>query len=198
MLIHRSWTLFEYDTNNPHNADPRLQFPENKGHEAMIYLSYTIDNYDTLPWCTIFIHGHRNAWHQEDDIIQIIHDLNRTALARAGYISLRCDWYPSCPAEMRPIDHDAILWGPEGDRRGTELAIAGNWKLLFPDEKIPDTIASPCCAQFAVTRSAIRGRPKADYERIREWLVSSLLEDNLSGRVLEKVWAYTFTGNAVQ
>ena len=165
----------------------------------MVYLSYIIDNYDDLPWCTIFIHGHRDGvWHQEDDMVNIVGSLNHVALARAGYISLRCDWYPSCPAEMRPLKHDAVIWGPQFNTRGTEAAIAGNWKMLFPGEKLPETIASQCCAQFAVTRQAIMRRPKTDYERLREWLLSSLLEDDISGRVIEKLWAYIFLGEAVQ
>ena len=164
----------------------------------MIYLSYIIDHYDDLPWAVIFMHGHLESWHQEDNAVRLLGGLNRIALARQGYISLRCDWYPSCPAEIRPIKHDAVVWGPEADTKVTEAAIAGNWRLMFPGEKLPETIASPCCAQFAVTRQAIIKRPKEDYERLRKWLVDSLLEDNHSGRVMEKLWAYLFTGEAVQ
>lgn len=190
--------MYEYDVDKPDNEDPRLRFPKSKGNEAMVYLSYIIDNYDDLPWSVVFVHGHREAWHQEDDIVKLIQSLNRIALARQGYISLRCDWYPSCPAEIRPIHHDSVVWGPNATRKGTELAIEGNWRFLFPDVKIPNTIASPCCAQFAVTRQAIMKNPKSDYERLRDWLMGSLLEDYLSGRVLEKLWAYIFTGEFVQ
>ena len=193
-----SWHIFQYDVHNPDNEDPHLRFPKSKGNEAVVYLSFIIDHYDDLPWCMIFIHGHIEAWHQEDYIFNLIDDLNHIALARQGYISLRCDWYPSCPAEMRPIHNDAVIWGPGLHTKGTEAAIAGNWRMLFPGEKLPETIASPCCAQFAVTRQAIIKRPKADYERLRSWLMISLLEDYLSGRVLEKLWAYLFTGEAVQ
>ena len=197
-LIETSWTLYEYDVNKPDNEDPRLRFPKKKGNEAMIYLSFIIDNYDNLPWAAIFVHGHAEAWHQEDHIVRLILGLNRVALARQGYISLRCDWYPSCPAEMQLGHHVSVVGGPEFQTKGTEAAISGNWRLLFPDEAIPETIASPCCAQFAVTRQAIIRRPKADYERLREWLMSSLLENEFSGRIFEKLWAYIFTGEAVQ
>lgn len=164
----------------------------------MVYLSYIIANYESLPWMTVFTHGHTEAWHQEDHIVRLISSLNRTALAREAYISLRCDWYPTCPAEIRPKSSDAVVWGPGLKRKETEAAIAGNWKMLFPKEVLPDTIASPCCAQFAVTRKAIVRRPRQDYERMREWLLSSLTTDEVSGRVFEKLWAYIFTGRAVQ
>lgn len=164
----------------------------------MIYLSYIIESYDSLPWCVIFVHGHREAWHQEDTIEHLLSDLNHTALANVGYINLRCDWYPSCPAEIRPVTHDAKAWGPGVLRKESEVAIAGNWKQLFPGIGLPETIASQCCAQFAVTRRAILQRPKSDYEMMREWLIGTLLVDDVSGRVFEKLWAYIFTGEAVQ
>lgn len=144
--IRDSWTIYPYNVDDPNDADPRLRIPKNKGHEAMVYLSYIIDNYDDLPWVSIFIHGHRNAWHQEDDVVMLLRRLNKTASAEAGYISLRCDWYPSCAAEIRSIDHDAIVWGPGVNRQAAEDAIAGDWKQLFPGETLPHTIASQCCA----------------------------------------------------
>jgi len=164
-----------------------------------VYLSYIIDNYDTLPWSAVFIHGHLyGVWHQEDYMVSILSGLNRTALARVGYISLRCEWYPSCPAEMRPTGYDSFVSGPEPDRKATEAAISGNWQQLFPGEAPPEALASPCCAQFAVTRQTIWTRPKSDYERLRQWLIETLLEDSISGRVLEKLWAYVFLRRAVQ
>lgn len=196
-LIRHRWDVYEYDVNKPNNENPKVRFPMSKGHEAMVYLSFIIDHYDDLPWSVIFVHGHREAWHQEEDIVNLIDSLDLISLGRQGYISLRCDWYPSCPAEMRPIHHDSVVWGPDQHRKGTEAAINGNWRFLFPNEALPDTIASPCCAQFAVTRQAIMRNPKSEYERLREWLMSSLLEDYLSGRVIEKLWAYIFTRQAV-
>lgn len=130
--------------------------------------------------------------------MRLLNSLNRLALARAGYISLRCNWYPSCPAEIRPVKHDAVVWGPGVFRKEAEAAIAGNWRQLLPGEPLPDTIASQCCAQFAVTRQTILRRPRSDYERMRQWLIDTLLVDDVSGRVLEKLWAYIFTGEAVQ
>lgn len=193
-----SWTMYPYNVDNPDNADRRLRLPMAKGHEAMVYLTYIIDNYDSLPWCTVFVHGHRDAWHQEDSIDRLLSNLNRTTLAEAGYVNLRCDWYPSCPAEIRPIEHDAIVWGPGVLRKESEAAIAGNWDQLFPGEKLPPTIASPCCAQFAVTQQTIRQWSLSDYKRMRDWLINTLLVDDVSGRVFEKLWAYIFTGYAVQ
>ncbi|KAK5134310.1 hypothetical protein LTR08_006739 [Meristemomyces frigidus] len=196
-FFRQNWTTFPYDVDNANNSNEALRIPKNKGREAMVYLSFIIDNYESLPWCAIFVHGHSEAWHQDDTIVRLLGNLNRAALSRAGYISLRCDWYPSCPAEIRPMDHDAVVWGPGYLRDEAEAAIAGNWRQLFPGERLPATIASPCCAQFAVTRQAILRRPISDYKRVRQWLINTLLEDEVSGRVFEKLWAYMFTGEAV-
>lgn len=192
-----NYTTYQYNILKLDDPGSPLRIPANKGKEAMVYLSFIVDNYDALPWSVIFLHGHLDAWHQEDTAVNLIHSLNRNQLARAGYVSLRCDWYPSCPAELRPKDHDAVVWGNEGLHEDTEKAVSQSWRQLFPNEDLPETIAAPCCAQFAVTRQAILRRSKADFERMRQWLIETLMMDELSGRVFEKLWAYIFTGEAV-
>lgn len=165
----------------------------------MVYLSFIIDHYDTtLPAYTIFIHGHATSWHQEDDIVPLIRALRLPALQIAGYIPLRCDWYPSCTAELKPVSHDGTVWGPGVHRADTEYAIEEAWSIFFPGVQIPETIASQCCAQFAVSRDAILKRKKEEYVRLRVWLLATDLIDDVSGRVLEKLWAYIMTGEPVQ
>lgn len=164
----------------------------------MVYLTYLIENYDNLPPYAIFLHGHISAWHQHKDIRDMIRDLQVPALQEAGYVSFRCEWNPSCPAELRPIDHDAIQWGDGTHVKQTEDAIANAWSDLFPGVDIPRTISSPCCAQFAVTREAMMTRTKEDYMRLRAWLLKTRLSDTISGRVMEKLWAYMMTGEPVQ
>ncbi|OCK74073.1 hypothetical protein K432DRAFT_398387 [Lepidopterella palustris CBS 459.81] len=192
-----SWTLYPYVADNPF-PPPELEIPRNKGHEAMVYLTFIINHWDALPPRMIFVHGHRTSWHQENDTVSLIRSLRLPALEEVGYIPLRCDWYPSCPAEIRPITHDAVVWGPGVHREDAENGIAEAWETLFPGVPIPETIASQCCAQFAVSRAAVQRRQKADYERVREWLMETELEDDVSGRVLEKLWAYIMTEDAVR
>ena len=44
-----------------------LQVPRNRGHEAMGYLTFLIDNYQDIPAAgAIFVHGSRWAWHNDD------------------------------------------------------------------------------------------------------------------------------------
>ena len=164
----------------------------------MVYLSFIIDHYDALPPYTVFIHGHASSWHQIADTVPLIRSLRLPALQAAGYVSLRCDWYPSCPAEIKPISHNATVWGPGVLRKETEYVIAEVWDTFFPGMPLPEPIASQCCAQFVATKEAITKRPREQYMRMRQWLLDTTLVDDHSGRVLEKLWAYIMTGETVQ
>jgi Protein of unknown function (DUF3431) len=77
-----------------------LQVPANRGHEAMAYLTFMIDNYEHVPAaCAVFLHGSRFAWHkdgQDYDNRAILAALNvSSALAPLGYRNLCCDWSTS-------------------------------------------------------------------------------------------------------
>lgn len=146
----------------------------------------------------VFVHGHLESWHQEANIIELVQSLQVPALEAVGYVTLQCDWYPSCAAEIRPVEHDAIVWGPGVNREETEMSIVYAWPIFFPDAPLPHTIASQCCAQFAATNDAIQRRAKDDYIRMRDWLLETPLVDEISGRVLEKLWTYIMTNNPVQ
>ncbi|KAL1303194.1 hypothetical protein AAFC00_006617 [Neodothiora populina] len=191
-----SYDLYPYNVDD-RNTPSRLAIPANTGHEAMVYLTFIINNYEFLPPHAVFVHGHRDSWHQEADIVHLLKALRIQALQEVGYVPLRCDWYPSCPAEINPITKDGVVWGPGVHRQDAEDAIAEVWETFFPGVDIPHTIASQCCAQFAVTREAILRRPKEQYIIMREWLLNTDLHDDISGRVLEKLWAYIMTNDAV-
>jgi hypothetical protein len=60
---------------------------------------------------------------------------------------------------------------------------------MFPnDDDVPREIGVACCAQFAVSKSQVLSRPKADYERYLKWLLETKLDDQTSGKVLEYMW----------
>ncbi|XTI84493.1 hypothetical protein V2W45_1465550 [Cenococcum geophilum] len=151
-----NWMLYPYTVDDL-SPPSELQIPQNKGHEVM-----------------------------DSDIVPLIHSLRLSALNAAGYILLRCDWYSSCPAEIRLIIYNAVQWGPGVYREDAENGIAEVWHILFPRVELPRTIASQCCR-----------REKADYERIRDWILNITLIDDVSGRVLEKLWAYIMTNDTI-
>ncbi|KAM5478287.1 hypothetical protein McanCB56680_006537 [Microsporum canis] len=149
---------------------------------------YIIDRYDKLPEFVIFMHGQRYQWHNDDplyDGASIISKLRLPAVVKTGYTPLRCTWIPGCPVELhplKPVDEGPIV------RQQTELAFATVFKTIFPGAEVPAEVGATCSSQFAATREQIMLRPKADYERIRRWLIETELPDDISGRIMEYMW----------
>lgn len=184
------WTIYVVD-----QPGASLHPAQNKGHEVMVYLSYIIDHYDNLSEITIFMHSHRHAWHNNEllgnDAVQVVSRLSSERVQREGYMNLRCHWDPGCPDWMR-------LGSIEEDVNKQETTIlAKSWSELFPLDPIPNVLAQPCCAQFAVSRGRIRSLPLARYVAHRNWLLETRMSDYLSGRVFEYIWHFIFTGKHV-
>ncbi|THW63050.1 hypothetical protein D6D02_04621 [Aureobasidium pullulans] len=180
------------------DKDAELHPPKNKGHEAMVYLTYIIDNYDNLSDVSIFMHAHRYAWHNNDimdlDSAQMVRNLNPNHVIRHGYVNLRCHWSPGCPAEVSGIHPGALVANAQ---RQEEMIIAEAWSEIFPLDPIPPTLSQPCCAQFAISRERIQALPLSKYIYYRDWLLKTSLSDSLSGRVFEQIWVVIFGGVAV-
>ncbi|KAI4726375.1 hypothetical protein E4T49_05886 [Aureobasidium sp. EXF-10728] len=180
------------------DKNAELHTPKNKGHEAMVYLSYIIDNYNNLSDVSIFMHAHRFAWHNNDimdlDSAQMIRNLNPNHVIRHGYVNLRCHWSPGCPAEIGGIHPGALVANAQ---RQEEMIIAEAWSEIFPLDPIPPTLSQPCCAQFAISRERIQAVPLSKYIYYRDWLLKTPLSDSLSGRVFEQIWIFIFGGVAV-
>lgn len=172
-----------------------LHPPKNKGHEVMVYLSYIIDHYDNLTDVAIFMHAHRWTWHNNElldsDSAQMVDRLSAERVTREGYMNLRCHWDPGCPNWMRPGATE------EDVNKKEQTIIAKAWSEIFPLDPIPDVLAQPCCAQFALSRDRVRSIPLARFKWYRDWLLRTPLDDYVSGRVWEYVWQYVFTGQNV-
>lgn len=172
-----------------------LHPPKNKGHEAMIYLSYIIDHYDSLPDVSIFVHSDRWTWHNNElfseDLAAMIRYLSPERVTREGYMNLRCHWDPGCPDWIHPgtLKQDS--------RKKEEIYIAQYWTQLYPEEPVPSVLAQACCAQFAVSRERIQAVPRDKYVHLRDWLLRTNLRDSMSGRFFEYTWQYLFTGNEI-
>ncbi|KAG4025738.1 hypothetical protein MFRU_051g00030 [Monilinia fructicola] len=166
--------------------------PRNKGHEVMIYLSYIIENYNNLSDVSIFMHSHQLAWHNNElldlDSAQMISRLSSERVVREGYMNLRCHWHPGCPDWMHPGTVE------EDGNKQEQTIMARAWMELFPLEPVPNVLAQPCCAQFAVSKDRIRALPLARYIFYRDWLLRTGLSDFISGRVWEYIWQFVFSG----
>lgn len=170
-----------------------LHPPKNKGHEVMVYLSWIIDNYDSLPDVVIFMHAHQYTWHNDDllghNAADMVKRLNHHRVWRQGFVNMRCNWFPGCPDWMHPRETE------RNANKQEEILLAKSWSELFPLDPIPSVLAQPCCAQFALSRERIQAKPYAQYLWYRNWLFSTKLQDSMSGRIWEYVWQFVFTGN---
>ncbi|KDB20777.1 hypothetical protein H109_07250 [Trichophyton interdigitale MR816] len=189
------WKKNIYVVDDP---EAELTVPENKGREAMVYLTYIIDRYDSLPANIFFHHAERFQWHNDNpdyDALTLLQSFRLSYLKKEGYVNLRCDWSLGCPLAIRP-SIDATQAAP-GEGLTCKHIYKQAFEELFPGETIPETVGVGCCSQFAVRRETIRLHPKADYIRYREWLTDSKHDDGLSGRVLEYAWHLIFGKEAV-
>jgi hypothetical protein len=167
-----------------------------KGREATIYHTYLYDFYDSLPDISIFIHAHEDPWHADGVLQQsMLFTLSRLDLeqvVRRGYANLRVSWRDACP------DWINTTKTPLESVKQEEPFMRRAWHANFDivKEPVPEILAGPCCSQMAVTRDAIRRRPRAQYARSRDWLLQSDWSDYIVGRTWEHMFPWLFAAQA--
>lgn len=184
-------TTIPYIADNPNST---YHPPRNKGHEAIMYLQYIYDYYDTLPEISVFSHATETAWHIEGllhNMTFILQNLDFEEVKRRDYLNLRVNWASYCPNWLHIKDRTPNVHKPEQGYMETAF------KELFPDVPVPDTWSAPCCSQFAVTRKAIRSVPRQRYADWIQWLMDTKIEDAISGRLWEHFWSFVFLGKAI-
>lgn len=208
------WEHAIYVVDLPPNATSPtgLRTKVNRAKEAMPYLTYIVQNYDTFPDIAVFIHSHRkgfpHAWHtdaKDFDIVNLLSELRFETVLERGYVNLRCLEKPGCPVAIRTDPDD-----PNLDFLA-ELAYphlyAGFFNMTVDEVKqqVP-VVGAHCCAQFAVSRAQVHKRPKAEYE----WFISLIEESDFGGyldggrfdafilgAVMEYTWHILFGKDAV-
>ncbi|KAI0475578.1 hypothetical protein GGR56DRAFT_675697 [Xylariaceae sp. FL0804] len=197
--VGRDWEVFYYVVDDPVSAG--LTVPGTSGNEAMVYMTFIIDHYHHLPDVVLFHHDHARAWHQEFDSLAEVRTLRAQYVAERGFASTRC--LRACenvqpvggPDEVRPLrDLGRRVSGSSGGGnmpRSAQLASLLH-AFLEPNAdgvvELPDRIAAPCCAQFAASRAAIRGRSLRWWIGLRQWLKETPLDSYHSGRLIEWTW----------
>lgn len=190
-----------------------LQVPANRGHEAMVYLTFIIDNYYHFPEAgVVFVHGSRWAWHNDEptyDNVALLKALDvHAALEPWGYHNLRCDWSVStCPPSVKPqgsmeTSLQAIL-SPWDARAVSDSFLPAAFEDLFgkvhSNSKLGNhhTVRSQCCAQFVVSRKNILQHSLQEYIALRQWLLdessdAAPRDDRVAGRILSYLWHILF------
>jgi hypothetical protein len=178
------------------NATSPMSLTVNKGREANVYLTYIIDHYHKLPSTIAFIHPHENgsvgAWHTdavENSNVHSLRALNVEFVQKNGYANMRCNPEPGCPSQVIGITERPL---PAELNREVQDGYHKAWPLVFNNHDVPPIVATPCCAQFAVSREQVLKRSQAEYVRMRHFLMITENDDDGSGRIFEYMWHIIF------
>ncbi|KAK0874934.1 hypothetical protein LTR87_011260 [Friedmanniomyces endolithicus] len=180
----------------PAHPSPKPQTQEANTNHSKPDFTYLHDFYDSLPDLTLFIHASETPWHVEGTLLRntsfALSQLNlHQVLQQRPYFNLRVTWRAGCPAWIDTTKTHADYDEAE------EPFMAEAWRANFgADEPVPEKLGGPCCSQFAVTREAIRRRPREQYRFSRDWIVDSTWSDAILGRVWEHMWPRLFTDEA--
>ncbi|KAF2765306.1 hypothetical protein EJ03DRAFT_210335 [Teratosphaeria nubilosa] len=220
--LRTKYHLCVYTTAKENTSAAYLPLPANRGHESMAYLTFIIDNYDSIPEAgAVFVHGSRFSWHNDlptYDNAAVLEKLNlSSALKDLGYHNLRCDWSAStCSPSYGPpqasfeTKMNAKLQ-PWDYRSVSDAALSHALSSLFVGEVDAgaalgrdDRVRSQCCAQFAVSREHIHHHTRDEYVAIRQWLLdgskdqpdrpkyAAPADDRVAGRILSYIWHILF------
>lgn len=145
-----------------------------KAQDCMGYLTYIIDNYAFLPSFIFFLSG--NPVRGNPMILDHIRELAAWRPSDVGFTHLS---NRTVPTSAHPANNSANSSIPDACLR--------MYRLLRMNIKSVNAVPQASCAQFAVTRNAIR-------HQSREWyiLARKLSQESVDCGCLERVWHYIF------
>ena len=164
--------FFIYDKETPENP---YNIPVNKGNEASVYLKYIIDNYENLGDYTFFIHDEDYSWHHSGSIMSKFDEAKNSGKLYYN-INDKCilgsiitnPWY-----------NDILIW-------------YNNYiEKYIPINSLPNkdwTQGHRGSAQFLVHKSLITKLPLEFYENLYNWIITTDMTNDKSGRFLEWTW----------
>jgi hypothetical protein len=131
----------------------------NIGDEAKAYLTYILDNYNSLPDVVFFVHGHRCSWHAKANMDSTTREITRClsdGCYNQSYVSLNT--YPNECYDLASKDN----------RRNERVAhVKYYWSSLM-STPLPRRFCMDWSAQFAVSRAAIQAHPQGFYKNLLE------------------------------
>ncbi|KAI1083120.1 hypothetical protein F5B20DRAFT_528678 [Whalleya microplaca] len=187
--------------------------PINKGNEAMVYLTYLIENYDHLPEIMVFMHAHRESWHNNALLARssalTVNKLQPEYILRQGYVNLACDATiqkhissaPDAPGlSVLAFTREDWVIAPELlPHRSPETLYKQYlqlWDDLFPSspEPAPTAITTAKGGQFAVSRDTVLNVSRDRLHHLRNWILHTDLSSLSAGAVFEALWHVVFLG----
>lgn len=182
---------------SPFSPDARCSMDVNRGREASSFLKFIIEYYDELPKYVAFIHGHEDAIHHNHPYI-LMDAISRAKKENHDYISLNNILQVSGLSEnptfkRHPVDDKTFSVQPPA--RPTHELMKEIWPEYFQPIlgiEFPTDLRYQCCAQFIVSREAIRRHPKAVYEKFYNFVMDPNLDDYLTATTMEFTWHMIF------
>lgn len=101
-------------------------------------------------------------------------------------MNLRCAWSVGCPRELEPARY--LRERPDDKGHPTAVEYPDRFMELFPRAEVPEVVGTPCCSQFALSKTKIYEQSLERYVRLQRWLMETDLEAGISGRILEYSW----------
>ncbi len=145
----------------------------NKGNEALIYINYIIERYNTLPNVAFFIHAHETSWHHEGSMFNILNKCIPFVKTSCYYKNLNKN-PTKCFLETFK---DYNLY-------------QSRINSIFDRPPILKHTLIDDCAQFIVTSDIIKRHPIEFYKKIQYYLLNTQDSNAISGRVLEYTWRW--------
>ncbi|KAJ4215762.1 hypothetical protein NW759_009622 [Fusarium solani] len=215
--LQRDSGLRKGDAQIVHVADqPSSQngLPQNKGNEAMVYLTYLIDHYEGLPEVMIFMHGHRISWHNNALLRRssalTVNKLRPQTVLERGFVNLACDKalrraIKPLPGAAGPsiLDLSREDWEAEDGGSGLRSQSPKElhrqytdlWHQLFPSpthDEPPLSWEYSTGGQFALSRELVHSIPLDRLRFLRDWILQTYLSSRSAGAVFETLWEAVF------
>jgi hypothetical protein len=175
---------------------------ENIGNESTAYLKYIVERWDEISNYEhhIFLHGHKNSWHQSHDADVICNKLSK--------YNGRYDFINFCDNNFYEIYPDKVVSSGDNSYTGDNkpyVILEEIWDKLFKElGPLPQYISFGVGAQYCVKSENILKNGKDFYINCLNWLMS---EDSAnldykhggqrstySSRVFEWLWHFIYTG----
>jgi hypothetical protein len=164
----RILTYYKCRPDQPYNVNV------NKGHEASAYLKYILDHYDSMPDKVFFCHDEKYSWHHTGSIVDRLGDA-----LRDGKEFVNVNHFKLGSIIDNPLYDGIVEWWREYCR-----PYVSNMDKYHRDW----TLGHKGCAQFLVSSARIRMYPKAFYQGLYDWIVSTGLPNYVTSRYMEWTW----------
>ena len=138
-------------------------------------VKYVVDHYDDLADYTFFTHEEEYSWHHKGSIVDLFYEAKNSG--RLYY----------------NINETCILGNIIHDKWYLDVVKWYNQYIekYIPMNKLPSknfTRGQRGSAQFLVHRCVIRRLPKVFYEDLYNWIITTELTNDVSGRYMEWTW----------